>query len=210
MNREEREHMVDRLLNEALAPQAIEPRAGLEQRIVANLRAQPEPRPWRRWLMVPAIAGAVIAVVAGVALMKKPQPAPVSTEYRVPSTERKSPETATTVTPHEALGSETRATRARVGSKTNATSAGTLTVRNRPSQRPVVAAKVDSMPRQEVFPSPVPMTDEEKMLLTLLRRNPSQAVLVAREQAMEWERILNNFQNGEAAAPPSSAAPDMR
>ena len=69
MNREERERLVDRVLNEALAPQEIQPRAGLEQRILANLRAQPLPRPRWRWMWVPAVAALLIAGYLGLFLM---------------------------------------------------------------------------------------------------------------------------------------------
>jgi hypothetical protein len=190
MNREDREGMVDRLLNEALAPQEIEPRAGLEQRILANLRAQPEPWPWRRWLMlwVPAVAAVLIALAVGLRMSSKPQPArpAVAIEHQ-PTPPMKQP-----VPPAPVVAAERKPSRDVA----------------RPQK--VVAATRPALPRQDVFPSPVPLTPEETMLLTLLRRNPSQAVLVAREQAMEWERILNNFQNGETEARPSITAPDMR
>ena len=193
MNREDRERMVDRLLNEALAPQEIEPRPGLEQRILANLRAQPEPRSWRRWMKTwapVAVAAVLIALAVGLRMSSRPQPAKpaVAIEHQptLPAP-MKQP-----VPPASAVAAERKP------------------MRDVARPQKMVAATRPALPRQDVFPSPVPLTPEETMLLTLLRRNPSQAVLVAREQAMEWERILNNFQNGEAAAPPSIAAPDMR
>ena len=185
--------MVDRLLNEALAPQEIEPRAGLEQRILANLRAQPERRPWWRWMMlwVPAaVAALLIALAVGSRMSSRPQSArpTVAIEHQptLPAP-MKQP-----VPPASAVAAQRKPARDVA----------------RPQK--MVAATRPALPRQDVFPSPVPLTPEETMLLTLLRRNPSQAVMVAREQAMEWERILNEFQNGEAEAPPSSAVPDMQ
>jgi hypothetical protein len=192
MNREERERMVDRLLHEALAPQEIEPRAGLEQRILANLRAQPEPRPWWRWMWVPAVAAVLIALAVGLRMSSNPQqvrPAVAIEHQPTPPTPMKQP-----VPPAPVVAAERKSARDVA----------------RPRKMIAAAATKPALPRQDVFPSPVPLTPEETMLLTLLRRNPSQAVLVAREQAMEWERILSNFQNGETAVPPSSAAPDMR
>ena len=197
MNREGRERMVDRLLNQALAPQEIEPRAGLEQRILANLRSQPEPRPWWQWMKtwVPvAVAAAVlIALAVGLRMSSRPQlPRPAIAIAQPPTLPApiKLP-----VQPAPVAAVEHKPVRhdARLPQSVVAT------VATRPA-----------LPRQDVFPSPAPLTLEETMLLTLLRRDPSQAVLMAREQAMEWERILNNFENGEAAAPPSSAAPDMQ
>ncbi|MBZ5629891.1 MAG: hypothetical protein LAO06_13610 [Acidobacteriia bacterium] len=190
MNREDRERMVDRLLNEALAPQDVEPRAGLEGRILANLRAQPEPRHWWRWLWVPAAVAAAVLLVIILRPTHPPRPmqAPVVAEHQpAPPAPLKSiplaPAVAAQRKPASSVGLAPRAI--------------------------TVAATRASQPRQAVFPSATPLTPEEKMLLTLLQGNPSEAVLVAREQAMEWERVLKSFQTGEATAPPSIPAEDM-
>ncbi len=191
MNRKARERMVDRLLNEALAPQEVEPRAGLEQRILANLRAQPERPSWWRWMWVPAVAAAMIALVVELRISSKPQPVrpTIAIEHRAAPTAP--PEKSASPVP---LVAEQRKP------------VPGITHRD----KVVAAAPTNaSFPRQAVFPLPVPLTPEETMLLTLLRRNPAQAVLLAREQAMDWERILRNFQTGEAVAP-SSAGQDMR
>lgn len=192
MNQDERDRMVDRLLNEVLAPQEIEPRAGLEQRILANLRAQPEPWPWWRWMMlwVPAAAAVVLLAI----ILRPTRPAQPTKAPDVVERQSAPPVVASSVSTPEGVVAHRKPARDVA----------------QPQKMIAAAATTASLPRQTVFPSPVPLTPEETMLLTLLRRNPSQAVLVAREQAMEWERILNNFQNGEAEAPPSVAAPDMR
>ncbi len=79
--------------------------------------------------------------------------------------------------------------------------------RNNPVARPHLTV-AHTLPRQSVFPSQVPLTAEERMLLALSRRNPAQAVLVAREREMEWERVLKSFD--EVAAPASAAQQDSR
>lgn len=188
MNREERERTVDRLLNEALGPQRVEPRAGLEERIVAHLRAQPEPRPWRRWLWVPAaVAAAVLLIIAlrpghpnqppKAPTVVQTQPAPTP----VPTTPRPAPPVVAT---H-------RKPTPRVV---------------RPQQAAAITAT--ALPRQQVFPSPAPLTAEEQMLLALSRRSPAQAVLVAREREMEWQRVLKNFE--DEAAPKAGPVQNAR
>lgn len=194
MNREERERLVDRLLHEALAPQEIEPRAGLEQRILTNLRVQPEPRPWRRWLMlwVPAaVAAVLIALAAGLRISSNPQQArpAVAIEHQpTPPVAKTVPAPAQHATAHRRW----------------------LPTASAPQT--VIVAKVTPPPdvRQGVFPSPVPLTPEEQMLMGLVRQFRSEAELVANNQESERERIQKYFETGEAPAPQSEAAPITR
>jgi len=61
MKPEEREPDLEQILDQTLARYSdVEPRAGLEERILANLHSQPRPRPW--WLKwgVPALATAIL------------------------------------------------------------------------------------------------------------------------------------------------------
>jgi hypothetical protein len=190
MNREERERMVDRLLNQALAPQDVEPREGLEGRILANLRAQPEPRRWWKWAWALAAVGAAVVLLI---VILKPAPQGQPTQAPVVAGQKPAPPLPAplkSISPAPAVAQRKPAR------------AVTL-----PPRAITVAAKRASQPRLAVFPSPTPLTPEEKMLLTLLQRNPSEAVLVAREQAMEWERVLKTLQTEET---PSAPAEDMR
>lgn len=186
MNREEQERMVDRLLNQALGPHEIEPRPGLENRILANLRAQPERRPWWRWLWVPAVIAAVVLLTVLVRVnMWRESPTHVTRSQARATRPELAPATPPLSAQHPAMAAHKK--------------------RNHPVARPRLA---HGLPRQDVFPSPVPVTSEEQMLLALSRRNPAQAVLVAREREMEWERVLKGFD--EVAAPASTAQQDSR
>ena len=61
MKPEEREPDLDQVLDQALARYSdVEPRAGLEERILANLRSQPQPRPWWMTWRMPALAAAIL------------------------------------------------------------------------------------------------------------------------------------------------------
>ena len=161
MNREERERMVDRVLNEALAPQEIEPRAGLEQRIVANLRAQPERRAWWAWKGVAALA-AVLLIVIGVMVTRRPQPlaAPVAVDHR-PAT----PTEPAAVRPPAVVAKHRNPSR-----KASPVSVVALTT-------PASIA-----PRQPVF-APARLTEAERALVAVLRSNPEEAKVVAERQA---------------------------
>jgi hypothetical protein len=160
MNREERERMVDRLLNEALAPQEIEPRAGLEHRILANLRAQLEPRPWRRWMWVPALA-AVQLIVIGVMVTRRPQPplAPVAVEQKTAT-----PTQPKAVHPPAVVAKHRNPSR-----------------KSLPVSVVAVATPAPVAPRQPVF-APASLTQAERALVAVLRSNPEEAKLVAKRQ----------------------------
>jgi hypothetical protein len=196
MNREERERMVDRLLNEALTTREVEPRAELEQRILANLRAQPEPRPWwsrmRTWAPVAVAAAVLIALAGGLRIGSKPQPArpAVAIEHQPapPSAAKTVPAPAQQAAAHRRL----------------------LPTASLPNT--VVAGKVTPPHdvRQDVFPSPVPLTPEEQMLMRLALRNSAEALLVAANQENERERIQTYFETGKAPAVEPEAAPITR
>jgi len=177
MNREEHERMVDRVLNEALAPQEIEPRAGLEQRILANLRAQPEPRPWWRWPWVPAVVAVVIALAVGLRMtdLTPPVKPPVVVE-RQPSIAP-----APKIAPAPAVRAHVRP---RLGSP------ATL----------VIAASVTppEPPRQDVFPSPEPLSEQERLFYQFVRQSPREAVQVAQMQAVERIRSQQFMETGGA------------
>jgi hypothetical protein len=160
MNREERERMVDRLLNEAVSPQEVEPRAGLEQRILANLRAQPEGRPWRKWMW--AATTAVLLIVIGLMVTRRPEPvkAPVAIQQKP---------VAPAPTTSAALPAAIVAT-------------GRKPSRRSPVAPAITSAKTASItPRQPAF-APGRLTDAERALVAMLRSNPDEAKAVAERQ----------------------------
>jgi hypothetical protein len=159
MNREERERMVDRLLNEALSPQEVEPRAGLEQRILADLRAQPQRRPWWKWVWAPAV---VVLIVIGLVVTRRPEPvkAPVAIEQKP---------VAPAPTTSAALPAAIVAT-------------GRKPSRRSPIATAITTAKTGPItPRQPAF-APGRLTDAERALVAMLRSNPDEAKAVAERQ----------------------------
>ncbi len=184
MKYEERERLVNRLLDEALSPQPVAPRPGLEERILARLQVQPAPRPWWQWAWVPVAAAVIVAI--GLYLTHRPQPMAPPVARTTPS-----------VTPASA---PKPAPAPRVAQKP----------RPRSVMRAPVAVAAKPLARQEVFPSPTPVTQEEKLLLALRSRHPSEVVEVAVAQQAERERIQKYVETGEAPEPSPAPARQMR
>jgi hypothetical protein len=153
METEDRDHLIDEWLEAALIQRGrAEPRLGLENRILASIKAERERVPLRDWSWWPLWAGvAAILLIAGVALFTKTQKlepllmshiaAPVvskSLEPRVMPSARKLPVHAT--------------------------------------RRPKAA------PRLEQFPSPQPLSEQEEILARYLQQFPREAGLVAQAQ----------------------------
>jgi hypothetical protein len=161
MNREEKERMLDRVLDDALAPQNMEPRPGLEQRILANLRAQPEPQPWWRWrlLLVPASVAVLVLLMV---LLRQSMPSPPLTAPIVVEQNVKSPPPPPTKE--------------------------TPLVAHRPSARPrthPMVTEIAKAPAQEPRPpvfAPARLTEGERALYAMLRSNPDEATLVTERQ----------------------------
>jgi hypothetical protein len=173
MNREERERMVDRLLDQALASQPVEPRPGLEERVLAHLRPQPAPRVWWRaaWIWAPvAVAATVLVIVIGAYLTRSPQPARppvVVKQHSAPA-------------PEKTVSAATQA--AARPSKKQPRSARRQTVQvAKVASPPVQAASPTPVPGQ--YPKPSPIGGPEfRALIAMLRGNPDEARLIATRQ----------------------------
>jgi hypothetical protein len=175
MNREDRERMVDRVLNEALAPHDVEPRAGLEQRILANLSAQPEQRTWR-WAWAPIIAvGIVLVIVAAVTLRRAPR---VSTPRVAVQSRPAQPQ------PQPWLTQPSPVTRAIARPKPQSE-----------KKQPVIVAVTAPDPRMDTFPSRTMLAGEEQLLRRFVKAQPGEAQMIAMAQAARQEEIQKEFQD---------------
>jgi len=155
MESSEKRRFVDNWLDEALRQRgAIEPRPGLAGRIMANLRAESQ-RVTRtaRWWQLVALA-AVALVIAAAMLMSLER-------SRTPKLAVGHPDVPQRVPP-EAHGS-LPAPVAKI--------AGRHKFRNAMPQR------------QEQFPSPQPLSEQEKMLARYVRQFPRDAALLAEARA---------------------------
>ena len=172
---------LDHALDAALAKYAaVEPRAGLEDRILANLRTErlrvPD-RAWWRWGVAGALA-AVVVLALGLAWRSTRPSQPVVKLRPTPtlqSAQKPAPQPAS-----NAGGKPTR--RNQPGPHRLVAAQGTTVHRARPE----VIASAD--PKLDQFPSPRPLSEQEKILLDYVGRFPVQAVRVAEAQTALAQR----------------------
>jgi hypothetical protein len=166
----------DRELDDALAKYAsVEPRTGLEERILANLRAEqarvPNHARWNWSVAIVLAALVVAALVVGWRAAKSSRPLMVER----PSTSAPGPND-----PRPKV-------RANDGAK-QLQAAGQVSKRaaTHGSPGPTVVATVN--PKLDQFPSPQPLSEQEEILASYVAQFHAQAVLIARVANEELQR----------------------
>jgi hypothetical protein len=178
-NRKERDDL-DRTLDAALSKYtSVEPREGLEERILANLRAassQDARRAWWNWGFA-VLAAFLLMAAALVWRWNQPTQTPIANH---PSTLKQAPDA-----PDLAHRDENNAPPTQLLPR--------RTPRHQ-SEREVVAAN----PKLDVFPSPLPLSEQEKILASYVSQYPKHAALVAearmddlRQESEERRRIAS-------------------
>jgi hypothetical protein len=186
-NDQNNDQRLDKVLDASLANySAVEPRGGLEDRILANLRTQPAATQssWWSWKWMLA-GGAAVAAMVLIALMLSPWRNPKAQESQVVlnvltakdnATSRKGVETPPTVAAvSRPAVSRTGRPRFRAV-KSNATAGS--------QNRQQVAA----VPHQAVFPSPLGPSEQEKMLLSYVKRTPPEILIALSEEQQQREQ----------------------
>jgi hypothetical protein len=164
-----------RLLRDAALAKyvSVEPRVGLEERLLANLRAERQHAPVRLWWRWPA-AAAVTVVVLILALFlswRTGHPQPGRTNAHNLTEGGKDGQIAK-VAQESHFPSEPPAS-------------GRSAVANRPRHPTAV---VTSAPRLEQFPSPRPLSEQEEILARYVATYPEHATLVAAARAEALRR----------------------
>lgn len=173
-----REPFVDDLLDAALARhRSAEPRPGLEQRALARLRAEPQPRPWFGWAWRLAAGVAVFAIVVATAHWARrtalaPEAPPRSTGGLSPETNKAST-LVSTLQPEVAKPAMTHTARR--------TAVRTV--------RQVVFRRAVAEPRRETFPSPAPLSKEERLLMSYVKLGPPPGSMGSHPGSEEIEEI---------------------
>jgi len=174
---------LDRALDAALAKySAVEPRVGLEERVLANLRAEqakPSVRSW--WFRGAAAALAAVVIVTAVALVRKsgrPSHPAIAGHPSIttPAPERPAVQTASDATENTV--------RPQHGARIPRTGA-------HHSQSTIVAAA----PKLDHFPSLLPLGVEEMALARYVQSFPSEARLIAQAQEefeLETQKLMND------------------
>jgi hypothetical protein len=154
---------LDQILDDALANYISQPRAGLEQRVLASVRADAGGE--RRWLRWSLVVGAAACLVIAVLLFTHSS-APKAEVARVTST----PSTVVSVpTTQPNLAAKSEPARKHA-------------VRNRtttPSVRP------EPLPKLAQFPTPSPLTADEDALLGLVRTAKPETIQALSQQKAE-------------------------
>jgi hypothetical protein len=171
--RDTKANPLDHELDTALAKYAaIEPRQGLEERILANLKSEQEraAHSWWRWPAVAALA-AVIVMALSLAWRSRHSTENTAAQHPMHSNEHAGTQVANnagsgSIPPHDAPRKPTPHT----------------------VFRP--AAVVARAPKLDQFPSPQPLSEQEKMLTEYVAQHHQQAVLVARARMVELKQDL--------------------
>jgi hypothetical protein len=165
----EKKDKLDRFLDDALVSNSEEiARDGLEQRILANLQAQPAPRSWRwLWVAIPALAAIVLAIL----LIGSRTPSERQQVVQAPPAQRHAPAQGQnsslkqTPAPLPQVASGPRIARQHLGSR-----------------QTVAAVKKEPEPRMVTFPSGDANDELVKLAVRFAQAHPDEAREIAQEQ----------------------------
>jgi hypothetical protein len=162
---------LDRVLDAALARYAsVEPRPGLEQRVMANLSA-PAPHTqrllWWRWGVAAVLA--IVLVVAGLAWKSSRTSHPAIANHAPGIGVSKDASQENSAKSSEGMPAVSHAEARRV-------------IRRRRKSPESANTLIASAPKREQFPSPQPLSDEELALAHYASYFPSEARVIARAQ----------------------------
>jgi hypothetical protein len=151
MNHNDKDRFVDELLDASLRRyQSEEPPAGLEDRILANVRARDRAAPRRRWVWAWAFAASAAVLIVAVVVLR--------------FTSRPAPRTATV-----SLAPQTVAPKAETP-KMVAVAPPMSRIPGSPPRAPRIPAPVFRRPEQ--FPTPSPLSEQEQLLLAFVSQGP--------------------------------------
>ena len=172
MGQEQAGDEVDRMLDAALKQYgAVEPRDGLEDRVLAHLRSESLNSPSRTWWYwgIGAAVVAALAMLLAVTWRPHPQSRGIVAQHSALSTPRKDEQPAL----HQDRGSEQKAA---------------VRTRHRRLRLASAARAANVFPKLDQFPSPQPLSEQEKILASYVAIYPKQAALLAKLRTEELER----------------------
>lgn len=160
---------LDRELDRTLMKYAaVEPRAGLEQRILAHLRSEQASVPTRSWWQL-STAGIVAALIVMVVLLWRSNKPPKTVAQHPPAPIEAVPASSAQIV----TNNRPEVLHPFAVQQTNA--------RHRQVHQLVVVAA--DAPKLDQFPSPRPLSEQEKLALEYVARFPHEASLLARAQS---------------------------
>ena len=199
---------LDEALDAALAKYAAaEPRTGLEERILASLRASPREAPVRSWWRWSAVAAAAaVVIIASVVAWRSSLPSHPAIAKHPSATIEPSRQPPVVVTSNGA-GNVVRPQKHRSVSKLLSSTPAIANVAGEPKLDHFPS--LQSLNEQDQFPSPRPLSEQERILASYVSQFPTQAVLMARAQTELLEReekeVLEKY-----GPPPAGVEPQNR
>jgi hypothetical protein len=193
MELNDRNPILDNLLDRGLKQYSqVLPRTGLEMRVLANLRAEQENQVAHTWLWWPTVVTVTLCALAAGALfmIRKPgnnpelriqQSASDAVNQGRPGPVATNPASTPMLSPGSKWGTSVRS-RSRV-------------------------ASISVEPRLEQFPSPAPLSEEEKVLVRYIQERPHEAALMARAQAELSKQDGKQFASLLSGEPPPDSQP---
>jgi hypothetical protein len=193
MKHNEQRDQLDDILDAALAKYAAEPRTGLEDRVLANLRVESVQAPnsirwrWWQWTAAAVAVGIVVAVFMWRSV-QSPHPAIANRPaIATPAHSTPSAEQPATQIAHSHSGDSTQ-----------------LHPHSAIERHPHSNSTVAAAPKLNVFPSPQPLSEQEKILADYVAQFHAQAVLIARVTNEELKRdrieVFGNSENPNEVA----------
>lgn len=181
-----REKHRDQLLDGALANYAnAEPRAGLEDRILANLRTQPaaETSSWFNWKWMVASAAAAVLLIALFLSPWKRQQSPIAPSSTASNRNN--------VAPNRTQTNGTQASKTPPRATTLASAARPMTAKWHAPRAAAASGnrqQLAAVPHQAVFPSPVAPSAQERMLLSYVKQTPREVLVAMSEEQQQHEQ----------------------
>jgi hypothetical protein len=159
---------------------AVEPRIGLEERILANLRAKRErsaTNSWWRWSAVAALSA--LFLVTGVFAWKSRRPAQNIAAHVL---------TTSQTNAHDGTPNAPQGGVAAFPSRKTGAGRQLKTPSRRTPARRTPAPVLASAPKLEQFPSPQPLSEQETILARYVTKFPEHAALIAQARTEELQR----------------------
>jgi len=188
MQEDEHDRFVDALLDASLAQyRSIEARRGLENRILARLCSEQKAAPWRAWAWRVgaslAAAGVILALVSVAYRQRLQTPISATKPPRPARIVEASPNTAAVLPAHSFTRRHHEPRRVEHAGELQAARGDLLSKYAAVSRlaKPRAAEIAQSSagaqePRLDVFPSPAPLSEEERLLVRLVRQSPEEAL----------------------------------
>ena len=215
---QDNEKRLDQLLDSLLTTYSdVQPRPGLETRILATVRAQ-VPQPSRQWRVAWIWAGAVITTLALAAVLlvnyfnqTVPPPPSLARVAQPPSAVHAGggvardamepppavhPNVQTRVLQRGKPQRQPKWTAAALGCAEKPSQAGQILNNSGTAAPGCVLAVVAPDTRQEIFPSPTPLSEQEKLLLGYLAGTPQQEVIA---QSRPERPVIDESLEGQPA-----------